>query len=150
VAAFVRDICVKDLVQEVPIDDIFAAWKASAETNGNRPGSVQRFGRDLRTVVPSIRVVQPREEDGRQVRLYGGIGLRTELDTHGHAHRTDPDGGAPGQSESMTRNDETRVSARVNRADEGPDTHRYAHRTNVATGPTHIDDDYPPWASEVD
>jgi putative DNA primase/helicase len=87
VSAFVRDRCVRGPVNEVPIDTIFATWKAWAEANGNRAGSVQTFGRNLRAVVPGLRVVQPRDGEARE-RAYQGIGLRDHVPPPGPETRT--------------------------------------------------------------
>jgi putative DNA primase/helicase len=75
-AAFVRDRCDKGPGYEVPVTSLFDAWKRWCETNGNdRAGNVQRFGRDLRAVVPGLKVVQP-VEGGHRVRHYTGVRLR--------------------------------------------------------------------------
>ena len=76
VAAFVRDRCTVNPVAEVPIDELYAAWKAWADDNGHRHGSVQTFGRDLRAVIPGLRVVQPRDGEDRE-RHYRGVALGT-------------------------------------------------------------------------
>ena len=49
-SAFVREQC--DRGGEVPVDELFAAWKTWCEENNHRAGSVQTFGKDLRAVVP--------------------------------------------------------------------------------------------------
>jgi putative DNA primase/helicase len=77
VAAFVREQCVRG-GYTVPVDVIFRRWKEWAELNGNRPGSVQTFGRNLRAVVPGLRVIQPREGDQRE-RAYQGIALHDNV-----------------------------------------------------------------------
>lgn len=94
VAAFVRDQCVTGPTFEVPIDVIYGAWKSWAEANGNRPGNVQTFGRNLRAVVPGLRVVQPRDGEDR-ARVYRGIRFRDSSTDHIGADRvptrvTDP------------------------------------------------------------
>lgn len=33
------------------------------EDNGHKPGSVQTFGRDLRAVIPTLKVTRPRADD---------------------------------------------------------------------------------------
>ncbi|MBA2489139.1 MAG: hypothetical protein H0V36_07465, partial [Chloroflexi bacterium] len=78
VAAFVRDQCVIGTGHEAMIDLIFGRWREWAEVNGNRPGSRQTFGRNLRAVVPGLRVSQPRDGDTRD-RMYQGIGLRDQV-----------------------------------------------------------------------
>jgi putative DNA primase/helicase len=60
VAAFVRDRCVRDLGGEVPCDDLYRAWKAWADDNGHKAGSTQTFGRNLRAVIPELRIARPR------------------------------------------------------------------------------------------
>jgi putative DNA primase/helicase len=65
VAAFVRDKCVRGTF-EVPCTVLYESWKTWAEDNGHRAGSAQTFGRDLRAVVPGVRVVRPR--DGQRAR----------------------------------------------------------------------------------
>jgi putative DNA primase/helicase len=73
VAAFVRDLC-RRVPCEVPVDDLWTAWKGWAEDNGHRSGNEQWFGRDLRAVVPGLRVAQHGEGDAR-LRVYRGIPL---------------------------------------------------------------------------
>jgi putative DNA primase/helicase len=75
VAAFVRDCCQRG-PYEVPADRIWSAWKVWAEDNGHRPGNKQWFGRDLRAVVPGLRVTRPRDDDARQ-RVYQGLAIAT-------------------------------------------------------------------------
>ena len=65
VAAFVRDKCRRDTAREIPCVDLFTAWKVWADGNGHRPGTSQQFGRNLRAVVPGLRVVQPGAGDNR-------------------------------------------------------------------------------------
>jgi putative DNA primase/helicase len=76
VGAFVRDRCTVELAAEVPVDGLWSAWKGWAEDNGHKPGTKQRFGRDLRAVVPHVRVAQPRDGDDRY-RVYRGVALRS-------------------------------------------------------------------------
>jgi putative DNA primase/helicase len=75
VAAFVRDRCRRDVGAVIPCKALFDAWKGWADENGHSHGTTQRFGRDLRAVIPGLRVAQPRQ-DGEQVRQYRGIALR--------------------------------------------------------------------------
>lgn len=97
-SAFVRDKCEIGPNCEVAVDEIWAAWKAWAEDNGlTRPGTKQGFGRNLRAVVPGMRVVRPRSGDDDRHRVYSGLKLvpqslwsRTTAD-HGDQH--DPDDG---------------------------------------------------------
>lgn len=75
VAAFVRDRCDKG-AHEVPCAALYAEWKSWAEDNGHRAGSAQSFAKDLRAVIPSLRVVRPREGEGRE-RRYQGIRVKS-------------------------------------------------------------------------
>jgi putative DNA primase/helicase len=80
VAAFVRDRCTRDLGAEEPFAEMFTAWKAWADDNGHKPGSAQTFGRNLRAVVPGLRVARPRVgDDGEQVRMVRGLALNRDL-----------------------------------------------------------------------
>ena len=63
VAAFVRERCTVGPYEEL-VDVLYRQWKLWAEDNGNRAGSAQSFGRDLRAVVPGLKVVRHRD-DGR-------------------------------------------------------------------------------------
>src|SRR3954447_15725712 len=45
VAAFVRDRCVTGPELEAPVDDVYAAWKDWAESNGHRGKTKQKLGR---------------------------------------------------------------------------------------------------------
>ncbi len=76
VAAFVRDHCEIGALYEERIDILYGAWKVWAEENGQRRTTAQTFGRDLRAVVPGLRVVRPR--DGDRERRYRGVRLVAE------------------------------------------------------------------------
>jgi putative DNA primase/helicase len=75
VAAFVRDRCARDVGFEVACDELFRAWKGWADDNGHKPGTKQVFGRDLRAVIPGLRVVRPRDGEDRE-RVYRGVTLK--------------------------------------------------------------------------
>lgn len=76
VAAFVRDRCVRSARFEVPCDQLYTDWRRWAEDNGHRPGSIQTFGRDLRAVIPGLRITRPREDEDDRRRRYVGIAVR--------------------------------------------------------------------------
>ena len=63
-SAFVREHCNRG--GQVPVTDMFTAWKAWCEENNHRAGSVQTFGKDLRAVVPLLSQARPREGDQRE------------------------------------------------------------------------------------
>ena len=75
VAAFVRDRCTRGLGEEISCATLYAAWKSWAEDNGHKAGSVQVLGRNLRAVVPGVRVSRPRD-DGDRERVYRGVTLK--------------------------------------------------------------------------
>jgi putative DNA primase/helicase len=80
VAAFIRDSC--DVgPHEVAVADLFTSWRNWCEENGHKPGSAQTFGRDLRAVVPQVRMIRPRDGETRE-RRYQGLRLKS------HRHRT--------------------------------------------------------------
>ena len=74
VAAFVRDVCTTGVGHEVDASELYTAWKEWAEDNGHKASSVQTLGRDLRAVVPALRMRRPRE-GVKQTRRYLGLSL---------------------------------------------------------------------------
>jgi putative DNA primase/helicase len=87
-SAFVRDRCEVGAGLECPVDDLYAAWKLWCEDNGHdRPGTVQTFGRNIRSVVPSLKVTRPRDDDDRE-RRYVGVRIKPQqTGTHNGATR---------------------------------------------------------------
>lgn len=79
VTAFLRERCLIGHLERVATSELFAAWCkwCEAQGRGKLAGNVQGFGRDLLAAEPSIRRSQPREH-GERVRIYQGIGLRSE------------------------------------------------------------------------
>jgi putative DNA primase/helicase len=77
VGAFVRDCCERAPLHAVPADRLYKAWKAWADDNGHKAGTAQVFGRNLRAVIPELRVERPREGEQRH-RRYRGVTLRGE------------------------------------------------------------------------
>lgn len=76
VSAFVRERCDQGPYQ-VPISELYEAWRSWADDKGHRRLSSQQFGKDLRAVIPTINETRPRIE-GEQVRCYAGIRLVTQ------------------------------------------------------------------------
>jgi putative DNA primase/helicase len=74
VSAFVRERCRRGPSEDVSRDRLYDAWKVWSEDNGHRAGAKSTFGRDIRAVVPEVKVTQPTIGAGR-VRMYVGIGL---------------------------------------------------------------------------
>jgi putative DNA primase/helicase len=75
VSAFVREQCIRASTESVLVDDIYLAWKTWAEQNGHPAEAKSTFGRDLRAVVPELRLTQPRTGEGRE-RRYQGLRLK--------------------------------------------------------------------------
>jgi putative DNA primase/helicase len=76
VAAFVRERCKLGADHEIPVDDLYAAYKAWATDNEHPKVSKQVFGRDLRAAVPSVKRTRPRDMQDRRY-IYNGISLDT-------------------------------------------------------------------------
>jgi putative DNA primase/helicase len=76
VGAFIRDCCAVDPDAEIPVDDLWGAWRRWAEDNGHgKGGTKQLFGRDLRAAIPQLRVRQIGAHEDRE-RVYAGIRLK--------------------------------------------------------------------------
>ena len=80
VAAFARDRCNLGHRYEIPVKDLFAAWKDWCGRNENNPGTTAIFGRNLSAAFPAIRRTRPSGE-GRRPYVYQGVALdpQTEL-----------------------------------------------------------------------
>jgi putative DNA primase/helicase len=75
IGAFIRDCCTLGPTATCRPDELYGKWlNWCNEQNITHPGTVQTFGRDLRSVVPALKVTQPRK-DGVQERFYNGVGL---------------------------------------------------------------------------
>jgi putative DNA primase/helicase len=102
VAAYVRDNCEVGIGYQIPVADLFADWRSWCEDNGHKSTSVQTFGRDLRAVVPHLRVSRARDGEDQRQRRYIGIRLssahngfdrgpsRTEPDTDASVPESEP------------------------------------------------------------
>jgi putative DNA primase/helicase len=76
--AFVRDRCKVGPVHEVSCDSLYQAWRQWCQDHGrDRPGTTQTFGRDLRAVLPGIKVTRPRADGDERIRMYAGIALES-------------------------------------------------------------------------
>jgi putative DNA primase/helicase len=74
VSSFLRDRCKIEAGWRVLPTDLYQAWCRWCDGTGRKPGTLETFGRDLRTALPGLKVTQPREGDER-VRYYEGIRL---------------------------------------------------------------------------
>ena len=74
VKAFVEDRCVIGPTHFAPKEHLFKAWRSHCVKTGNQPGTIETFGRDLRSVVPELGLSRP-TVNGERVRMYTGIAL---------------------------------------------------------------------------
>jgi len=89
VAAFVRERCERG-PYEIACSHLYQAWKWWAEDSGNKVGSLQTFGRDLRAVIPALRLVNRRTGVGEErVRNYVGVRLGETAHDPGREPGTD-------------------------------------------------------------
>jgi len=59
----------------VAVAELYAQWKTWCEDNGRKPEQRPDLRRDLRSVVPALRVAQPRDGETRE-RCYLGLALK--------------------------------------------------------------------------
>jgi putative DNA primase/helicase len=136
VSAFIRDRC--EHGGEVPVGELYGRWRMWCEANGHRPSSRQVFGRDLRSVVPGLRMARPRF-DGDRERHYVGLSLRGSAPIGQAADRR-----GPGRTVHNAGRDESwqnRRSARTDR--DGPQS---GPIEGVPEEPPSLPDDEP-WPS---
>jgi putative DNA primase/helicase len=76
IGAFIRDCCVVSPTASCRPETLYGRWLTWCnEQNIMHVGSVQTFGRDLRSVVSALKTIKPRNECGVQERFYEGVGL---------------------------------------------------------------------------
>ena len=75
VHAFLRERCLISPTATVGVHELFGEWCDWCALNGQDPGTVQVFGRDVRAAVPQLKVVQQPRNSGRS-RGYVGVGLQ--------------------------------------------------------------------------
>jgi putative DNA primase/helicase len=81
IGAFVRDRCVIEALAVCRPDDLYNRWSDwCRDQNIMHVGTVQTFGRDLRSVVSALKVIHPRNAYGHQERHYQGVRLRMQGD----------------------------------------------------------------------
>jgi putative DNA primase/helicase len=79
VAAFVRERCERGREHDIEAKELYVEWKTWADDNGHHVTTAQTFGRDLRAVMPELRIVRPHNLPRR----YGGLRIKprtTHLD----------------------------------------------------------------------
>lgn len=78
VTAFIRDRCEVGAEHEVPVDEIYSAWRSWCQDEGReRPGTSATFGKNLRARVAGVRKIRPEVHDNREYR-YVGIRLKQQ------------------------------------------------------------------------
>ena len=76
ISAFLRDKCTIEPCRSVACSEIFEEWKLWCDSqNRGNAGTLQTFGRDIRSAVPGLKTANVRSDDGRS-RYYEGLGLR--------------------------------------------------------------------------
>jgi putative DNA primase/helicase len=79
VGAFLAEECNLGPEFEVPVQDLYKAWKRWCEANGrDHSGDVQGFSKNLRAAVTSIKLTRPRV-DGKPTRTFTGLELRDDF-----------------------------------------------------------------------
>jgi putative DNA primase/helicase len=74
IGAFLRDRCEISPAASCPCDSLYNSWTDwCREQNITHVGTVQTFGRDLRSVISALKVIQPRIEHGQRERHYQGV-----------------------------------------------------------------------------
>jgi putative DNA primase/helicase len=83
ISAFVEECCTTGANDSVPASELYQAYCRWCEDNGwERKSTLQRFGRDLRAVVPTLNTSRPANPEGSgscgslRPRCYSGIGLQ--------------------------------------------------------------------------
>ena len=79
IAAFVAECCVIDPDSSTLADNLYASWRAFSDRIGQKsPGTRERFGRELRAVVPGTKRLRVRQR-GELVYKYQGIVLLSDM-----------------------------------------------------------------------
>jgi putative DNA primase/helicase len=76
VGEFVRECCETGAGFQVDIGDLFREWCLWCEPKRRASGDESTFGRNLRTVVPTLETKQRRTTDGAGVRCFEGVRLK--------------------------------------------------------------------------
>lgn len=76
IGAFIRDCCIVQAGVEVPVDDMFSAWKVWSDDQGRtKAGNRQTFGRDLRAAIPRLKISNRRSANNARRRYYEGVAV---------------------------------------------------------------------------
>ncbi|PIW01652.1 MAG: hypothetical protein COW41_01995 [Deltaproteobacteria bacterium CG17_big_fil_post_rev_8_21_14_2_50_51_6] len=78
IKAFVDDCCVVGAQYEVDKGQLYTSWQKWCEKNGrDHRGTTATFGKDLRALLPGLKITNNRMDAGNRVRSYQGIALAT-------------------------------------------------------------------------
>jgi putative DNA primase/helicase len=81
---FIREVLVIEAGCHLPVTTAFAEWRRWCETKNRLPGDEATFGRNLRTVLPSIETKVRRGDknlgENPHVRYYEGLRIKTDAD----------------------------------------------------------------------
>jgi putative DNA primase/helicase len=87
VKAFVDDQCQEKIGASASVDEVYARWIAWCREEGRKDaGSKEWFGRNLRAVLPRLKMARPRT-DGHRERHYEGITLNPQTEVEKKADR---------------------------------------------------------------
>jgi len=139
--AFVRDECEVGPDKRVPVKDLFDAWKEWCEEGDHKAGDVQKFGRDLRAVVPGLKRSKL-YVDSVRVPHFVGIAPRLE----GASKENNREGRGPSRPK-LTTSENAEASSRPIAAQETGDAlpGRVGPRDDSDVFPGHSDG--PRWAA---
>jgi putative DNA primase/helicase len=90
--AFVRDLCAQGAEHEIELKELYRAWRDWCVNNGHHPTTAQTFGRDLRAVLPRLRVFKPQAHPRR----FGGVTLKSKVEVQPTYKEKDGSSGSDG------------------------------------------------------
>jgi putative DNA primase/helicase len=81
IGAVLRDRCIIGPSEKCRPEDLHGRWMDwCRDQNITQVGTVQTFGRELRSVVSGLKVVNPRNAQGKQERYYQGVRLAAQAE----------------------------------------------------------------------
>jgi putative DNA primase/helicase len=91
VSAFLRDHCEQGAEFSVPVDDLWAAWKAWCTDDNRHPGTKANLGKDLKAAAPMVRKARPGAHVSDRRHVYLGVRLATTtVPNHYDAYDAEP------------------------------------------------------------
>jgi putative DNA primase/helicase len=75
VGMFVKECCTVGPGRQIPVPELFARWRSwCEEKNRDQVGDQSSFGRNLRSVIPTLET-KPARKDGKYLRFFEGVNL---------------------------------------------------------------------------